>query len=83
MHPWLSGFTAQWSIDEQFRGMMIPKKVLHLSKTVGQGDGFLCLLTIKSYSLKTGEFGLVYKGYMDTALGTIIVAIKTSKGIYS
>ena len=62
---------------------MIPKKVLYLSNTVGQGDVFLCLLNIISYSLKTGEFGLVYKGYMDTALGTTLVAIKTSKGIYS
>ena len=38
MHPWLSGYTAQWSIDEPFRGVMIPKKVLYLSNTIGQGD---------------------------------------------
>ena len=29
----------------------------------------------------TGESGLVYKGYMDTPLGSELVAIKTGKGI--
>ena len=28
-----------------------------------------------------GESGLVYKGYMDTPLGSELVAIKTGKGI--
>ena len=29
----------------------------------------------------TGECGLVYKAYLDTALGTEIVAVKTVKGV--
>ena len=33
--------------------------------------------------LHTGESGLVYKAYLDTAVGTQIVAIKTVKGVQS
>lgn len=29
----------------------------------------------------TGEFGQVYKAYLDTAVGTEIVAVKTVKGM--
>ena len=29
----------------------------------------------------TGESGLVYKGYINTAVGTDIVAVKTGKGM--
>ena len=30
--------------------------------------------------ISTGESGLVYKGYLDTALGKELVALKTGKG---
>ena len=32
-------------------------------------------------TLYIGESGLVYKGYIDTALGSELVAVKTGKGI--
>ena len=32
------------------------------------------------YILYVGESGLVYKGYMDTPLGSELVAVKTAKG---
>ena len=49
---------------------------------------FLCLLIMNAIACLTflniysvGESGLVYKGYMDTPLGSELVAIKTGKGI--
>ena len=33
------------------------------------------------YVYTVGEFGLVYKGYIDTPLGSELVAVKTGKGI--
>ena len=40
---------------------------------------YFTFLNIIMYSV--GESGLVYKGYMDTPLGSELVAIKTGKGI--
>ena len=33
------------------------------------------------YVYTVGEFGLVYKGYIDTPLGSELFAVKTGKGI--
>ena len=33
------------------------------------------------YELYVGESGVVYKGYIDTSLGSELVAVKTGKGI--
>ena len=33
------------------------------------------------YDLYVGESGVVYKGYIDTSLGSELVAVKTGKGI--
>ena len=33
------------------------------------------------YELYVGESGVVYKGYIDTSLGSELVAVKTGKGL--
>ena len=40
------------------------------------------VLTVNTYlNFLTGESGLVYKAYLNTAVGTQIVAVKTVKGL--
>ena len=52
---------------------------------MGMGRGGLGALYVhfsqKECCCYTGEFGLVYKAYLDTAVGSQIVAVKTVKGI--
>ena len=42
-----------------------------------------CHNTIIHYVQFSGESGLVYKAYINTAIGRELVAVKTGKGIYS
>ena len=43
----------------------------------------MCSISTTGFNLifYTGELGLVYKAYLDTAIGTEIVAVKTVKGM--
>ena len=47
--------------------------------------GGICLHIVAQLSIYdayyTGESGLVYKAYLDTAVGKEIVAVKTVKGV--
>ena len=69
------------------KNKLFSKTEIQLSSTIGQGNTlFSTHSTLLSLSLsmilrQTGEFGLVYKGYVDDKHGTGLVAIKTSKGI--
>ena len=59
--------------------MIYSKNQLQLSSTVGQG--ILYTIPIMSFTLSiSGESGLVYKAYMNTAVGKELVAVKTGKG---
>ena len=65
--------------------MIYTKEGLQLSTTVGQGDNFIGILhyghIIIFCAILAGESGLVYKAYLNTALGKELVAVKTVKGI--
>ena len=61
--------------------MIYTKDELQLSSTVGQGQ--CCSIPVAVYHIMScalGESGLVYKAYLDTAIGKEIVAVKTGKG---
>ena len=60
--------------------MIYSKDQIQLSTTIGQGNNSVCLHLI-SFGVVSGEFGLVYKGYIKTAVGNEIVAIKTGKSV--
>ena len=67
------------------KNKIFSKTEIQHSSTIGQGNTlFSTHSTLLSLSLSmiTGEFGLVYKGYVVNKHGTGLVAIKTSKGIY-
>ena len=61
--------------------MIYSKNQLKLSTTIGQGlyASDLILLLMSQYC--SGESGLVYKAYINTAIGKELVAVKTGKGI--
>ena len=40
-----------------------------------------CYFTFLNIMYSVGESGLVYKGYIDTPIGSELVAIKTGKGM--
>ena len=63
------------------KNMIISKAQIHLSSTIGQGISS-CYIKCSSIigfliTITKGEFGLVFKGYVD---GGNLAAIKTSKG---
>ena len=63
--------------------MIFPKRELELSGTVGQGTDVIFAPNYNAVGcICIGEAGLVYKGYLDTAIGKEIVAVKTGKGMY-
>ena len=62
------------------KNIIIPKEQIHLSNTIGQGNITIVILSATIVVAKTEEFGLVYKGYINSKCGVKIVAIKTSKG---
>ena len=62
------------------KNMIISKSQIHLSSTIGQGSYLQllkCSLVIVYLIYTKGEYGLVFKGYVN---GSNIAAIKTSKG---
>ena len=66
--------------------MIFSKRDLELSRTVGQGVVYISRLFWQStitVIVVSGESGLVYKGYLNTALGKELVAVKTGKGYYA
>ena len=61
--------------------MIYSKNQLQLSTTVGQGS--FCVYALFRYYMRykfSGESGLVYKAYINTAIGKELVAVKTGKG---
>ena len=63
------------------KNMIFTKNQIQLSNTVGQGISYthfksqlVCMIII------SGESGLVYKAYINTAIGRELVAVKTGKG---
>ena len=66
--------------------MVFSKRDLELTSTVGQGVVYISRLFWQStitVIVVSGESGLVYKGYLNTALGKELVAVKTGKGYYA
>ena len=62
--------------------MLFSKNELELSSTVGQGLLATYLSCCNLYHvISKGESGQVYKGYLNTALGKELVAVKTGKGM--
>ena len=66
--------------------MVFSKRDLELTSTVGQGVVYISRLFWQStitVIVVSGESGLVYKGYLNTALGKELVAVKTGKGYHA
>lgn len=60
--------------------MIFSKDELELTSIVGQGASTVLSSSSLIQIIILGESGLVYKGYLDTAIGKELVAIKTAKG---
>ena len=63
--------------------MVYSKDKLQLSTTVGQGKIYILFalqMHIVLCAVLAGESGLVYKAYLNTAVGKELVAVKTVKG---
>ena len=60
--------------------MIFSKDELQLTSIVGQGASTVLSSSSLIQIIILGESGLVYKGYLDTAIGKELVAIKTAKG---
>ena len=72
----------QYSVTQvRFLYMMCPNLQQTLSCVYVTDHNCLSLLLIGMYILYVGESGLVYKGYIDTSVGSELVAVKTGKGI--
>ena len=61
--------------------MIYSKNQLQLSSTIGQGIYIPDIFHFAIIILIAGESGLVYKAYINTAVGKELVAVKTGKGI--
>lgn len=83
-----SFLSAQLKEQLKNKRMIFFKSQLELSSTVGQGMPAMlwisnsCASRVKDlfFLFHVGESGLVYRGYLNTAAGKELVAIKTVKG---
>ena len=61
--------------------MIYLKDQIELSTTIGQGINAYVFIRVRQQNI-AGESGLVYRGYIKTAVGNKLVAVKTGKGLY-
>ena len=59
--------------------MIYSKDQIELTATIGQGSNACVFIRVMKIVI-AGESGLVYRGYIKTAIGKELIAVKTGKG---
>ena len=81
----LPGDDRRADILQQIQGKLERKKMIYskdrieLTATIGQGSNACVFIRVMKIVI-AGESGLVYRGYIKTAIGNELIAVKTGKG---
>ena len=81
----LPGDDRRADILQQIQGKLERKKMIYskdrieLTATIGQGSNARVFIRVMKIVI-AGESGLVYRGYIKTAIGNELIAVKTGKG---